>query len=371
IIGHFAGRGRLQTAGSRLIGSVEDEAIEFKAETYRLGTDSGKQELAKDITALANAGGGIILVGVKTQKSAHVLGDVAKEIRPFDSSLLNADQFSQVIKEWIQPPLKTPPKWVASKYDATKGLVIVEVPAATEESRPYLVTRYVDSGGKVNTTVFGYYVRHQAGVAAMSVESLHSIINRGLSDRLSRIDETLQRLVESDQEERTASLRLSHKTLIEAQFNRELQEATQEIGFQTLPNIVLGAYPMEAINLIGLFDPSRSELLPRLRTPVQFRSDGWDVAIDIPLENVHGRLRRQMKRENKLWQISNEGIALFLGRGDSRFLSHGPIDRKQNDPYLILPLALAELTLTFTTRCRQLYEFGLPRPKEITYTLCL
>jgi predicted HTH transcriptional regulator len=56
------------------VDAVETEHIEFKSEPYRLENDLQKQELAKDVSGLANAGGGVILIGFKTTKDATVLG---------------------------------------------------------------------------------------------------------------------------------------------------------------------------------------------------------------------------------------------------------------------------------------------------------
>jgi hypothetical protein len=45
----------------RFIGVAESLEVEFKGEPYRAEQDSQKFELAKDVTALANAAGGVIV----------------------------------------------------------------------------------------------------------------------------------------------------------------------------------------------------------------------------------------------------------------------------------------------------------------------
>jgi hypothetical protein len=62
--------------------AVETEHLEFKSEPYRLEHDLQKQELAKDVSALTNAGGGAILIGFKTTKDPAVLGDFVAALRP-------------------------------------------------------------------------------------------------------------------------------------------------------------------------------------------------------------------------------------------------------------------------------------------------
>lgn len=60
---------------NELIGTVEDEHLECKAAPYQLQSEHQKQELAKDVAGLANAGGGIILIGVRTERDPTHFGD--------------------------------------------------------------------------------------------------------------------------------------------------------------------------------------------------------------------------------------------------------------------------------------------------------
>jgi len=104
------GRGELESilaSGdfSRLLGVSETSWLEFKRDPYHLADDRNKQELAKDVTALANADGGIILLGVATTREAAHLGDEVKEIHPFTESLVNPEQYHQILSTWVYPGL--------------------------------------------------------------------------------------------------------------------------------------------------------------------------------------------------------------------------------------------------------------------------
>ena len=52
----------------RLIDESESEVLDFKEQPYVLITDKGRWELAKDVAALANSGGGCLVIGVGTIK---------------------------------------------------------------------------------------------------------------------------------------------------------------------------------------------------------------------------------------------------------------------------------------------------------------
>ncbi len=51
----------------RRIGAIEDGQFDAKSEPYRLSSgDPAKEELAKDVSALANSLGGIVAIGFTT-----------------------------------------------------------------------------------------------------------------------------------------------------------------------------------------------------------------------------------------------------------------------------------------------------------------
>ncbi len=87
-----------------LIGVIEDERLECKSGPYTLENDHQKLELAKDVSALANSGGGIILIGAKTEKDPAHLGDEIKEIRPFVQALIDTERYQNVVGDWVFPP---------------------------------------------------------------------------------------------------------------------------------------------------------------------------------------------------------------------------------------------------------------------------
>ena len=369
-----------------LRGVRETGQVEFKAEVYALNTDAQKQELAKDITSMANAKGGVIVLGVKTAKRIDVLGDVAVEIRQFEKSLLNADQLAQVVKNWIYPGIEVATKWISNINGADKGLVIIEVPAGHIELVPYLVTRYVNGEGKIDSTVFGYYVRNEATVSAMSFQELHSKIRRGhdqssLGNQIDRVEQTLERVVDrlahiDDGATRDNRTMLVADTLsgerpsinLHADFNRECEEAINAVGFDQEPSIVLAAYPSTKVEMKGLFARSESSLIDTLHNSPKLRGNGWDLHIDEPFQNIHGRLRRQLRDKAKLLQISRDGIIIFVAPGNWRFLSYSA-NMDDDAALLIQPFVLAHVALVFVMHCDAIYEFAQPAPDNINYVL--
>ena len=56
-----------------LIGKEEGLELEFKGSPYRLDVDAEKFELGKDVSGLANAEGGVIVIGVRTKRHLESL----------------------------------------------------------------------------------------------------------------------------------------------------------------------------------------------------------------------------------------------------------------------------------------------------------
>jgi len=65
-----------------LIGVFESQTLEFKLAPYQLGEDPGRAEFAKDICAMANGGGGLIVVGIETERDPDAGRDKSVRVRP-------------------------------------------------------------------------------------------------------------------------------------------------------------------------------------------------------------------------------------------------------------------------------------------------
>ena len=63
-----------------LLGEIESAEFECKAQPYAFDTDSGKRELAKDVSSFANSTGGYIFIGIKTKASSAHFGDEVEAI---------------------------------------------------------------------------------------------------------------------------------------------------------------------------------------------------------------------------------------------------------------------------------------------------
>lgn len=103
----------------------EQRDLDFKMIAYNPRDPQGKKELAKDLCAMANSGGGWIICGIKTDSEK----DTALELTPFDIDKNTTPNISTVARTMVQPPLmdmRVHP--IESPEKEGKYLVALEVP---------------------------------------------------------------------------------------------------------------------------------------------------------------------------------------------------------------------------------------------------
>jgi len=353
--------------------AVESERVEFKAEPYRLERDHHKQELAKDVSGLANAGGGIILIGFKTSKDAAVLGDYVTGLRPFPRAYFRIEQYQDIIQEWVYPSPNVTLSWFDSGDGS--GFAAIDVSEGAKEHLPYLIKRIVSDDGKRSEIVVGYVQRSQVNIQPSSVHQIHALLRSGLrmheiGAQYSLIQDTLQQLVATQSEVSEAKTVEANAAKKDAEFDRDKKQALSAAGFENMPNLLLAAYPAGPVRMRGLFDRTESDLINVLDQPPTLNGNGWDLTTGQPIENIHGRLRRGVKPGWKLLQLSREGILLFLARGDRGFLSYS-ITQQSDVPFFIVPFILAHCIFAFTLFSHHVFEYAEPEPLNLIYVLQL
>ncbi|WP_292063681.1 helix-turn-helix domain-containing protein [Brevundimonas sp. UBA7664] len=117
-----------------LIGVEESSNLEFKDGRSLLNEPEKKKEIAKDVSAMANAAGGTIVYGL------HERDSIATEIVGCDASHGKAEWFDQIITSNIEPKVQGVQ---VKRIDLPNGrlALLVEVPQATNfaphQSKPH------------------------------------------------------------------------------------------------------------------------------------------------------------------------------------------------------------------------------------------
>jgi hypothetical protein len=112
-----------------IINSAEETTyLEFKDGRSLNTDDKAKNEISKDVSAFANADGGILIYGIREDKH------IATELTPFDGDKFTKEWLEQVINSKVNPTPKYTIDPIRIDNDPKKSIYVVRIPKG---DRPY------------------------------------------------------------------------------------------------------------------------------------------------------------------------------------------------------------------------------------------
>lgn len=161
---------------SGLIGAQEGEWLEAKSQPWNLDTDFGKIELAQDVARLANAAGGVIVVGATTRK---VDGEeTVTQVGGIRPDLFSPYRARMTIDARVYPPVDGLTVRRVAIKNSSRAVGYVRVPSQDSAVQPFLV-----HGSIVGRKVEGAFVSivKRRGDQSLSVraEELHLWLTAG------------------------------------------------------------------------------------------------------------------------------------------------------------------------------------------------
>lgn len=357
---------------NQLIGSVENDIIEFKGAPYQLNNEYSKQELAKDVSGLANSKGGLILLGVATLINPTHHGEEVTEIKLYEKSIVNIKQYHDVLSSWIYPSLnQIDVRWISSSTDSKKGIIAVEIPKQPHTKKPFLVTRTIEETGKLNTIVFGYFERKRTNVEHISIGELHSIIRNGvqinaLTDQYENIQQILSQILSAQSSEGSQSISVRDVSTLRIE---RVSEALSAAALTSNPVFIISAIPVNNIEVKGLFESRDSEIVRLIEHPPEVRYGGFDIDTSSTPRIVRGLMRRAVSEKRNSLELWKDGTLIFTATGDAEFLSWGRYTPDMN--YLrINQIALIESTYLFVKLSEMIFSNHINTPlSEVEYVL--
>lgn len=153
-------------------GTTENLQLDFKEELPNLGSDKGKRELVKDITAFANTSGGTILYGVGEDKE-----NGSAIVKGIDCS--DVDRLKRHISSIIQG--NTDPALVRYEIEAIKvseGSYVIGIDVPKSWNAPHAV--------KVKKDTYRFYIRVNTENVPMDIPQIrdHIIANQALAEKI-------------------------------------------------------------------------------------------------------------------------------------------------------------------------------------------
>lgn len=346
---------------SELIGKFENEWLECKGQPYDLGRDDQKLELAKDITGLANADGGLLIIGYSTIRSDTHGDDQIHEIRAFPVDRFSQTQYESVLSNWIYPPIEglMISKFIVSE-EKISIIVCIDVPKVEGPNRPALVAKSIlDSNRKVEN-LMGYFVRKQSHVAHYDVKRIQALFRDGLRydqdvrDNFSSLLSAIESL--------KGNINQTFTPITDEDLQSRINKSRSAVELQGLPAIVLTATPSKVIDLSGIFESRSTDLVRLIESPPEVRSFGFNLGTGERSKIQEGKVRRAVDVGFKLIEAHRDGVLIFIGNGGENGLCWGR-PHLQSDSRLINQIALVEFVYLFCKLYKSAYASHL-KPED-------
>lgn len=319
-----------------LLGESETEHLDFKEQPYVLNTDKGKWELAKDVAALANSGGGCLVIGVSTDVPPDSEDEVAGAIKPFPQERFDVQQVRAALDaaSGVYPVIKGVAIRKFSRA-GDKALALVRVPPQAEDDQPFMTVRMVEGDEKRGVGI-GVPFRSGPHTYWTPPGQLH----RDLSDGR-RARSTPPPLASPPT---PAASPVQVKELVE----QRLTAIEQYMGWSEAPTLLLAAVPTvpQTVPIEGFYDPSG--IYGCAQSPPEIRHAGFGLAWPSEPENVDGSLINASADRQVLW-VDPDGSVFAAATGKQSFLTRSGGSRiaLEPEPRVINPTVLVEWTYLF------------------------
>lgn len=351
----------LLAAGDReqCVGLIEDERVECKAAPYRLDEERERLELAKDVSALANAQGGLIIVGLRTGRDENRRIDIVRGVSAFDQARFDIGQYARIVADWVYPPPQIRLTWFASQAEQGRGVAVIEV--APQADRPYVVSRLLTDQGRRVEVVIGYFERQQASAEPVTVHRLHSLLRDGM-----RFDEHLRAIAEAPQQRHSITAPVPARPPAPTMDERIAEAITvAELGDR--PTLVLAARLLQGVEIPGLVEALDAPVVQLIQNPPSVRRGGFNVFAGRKARLVRGELRRASGLGHRCLDVWRDGAIIFIAEGDGDFLCWSTPQNQLR----INPVPLYEIVYLFVELSKRVVEHAVPRPNPIEFSLDL
>jgi hypothetical protein len=188
----------------KLIGRAEDSVFEAKGrQPYDFTQPQAQYELAKDVSAFANAEGGWIIIGLKTRKVAERALDVVDALDLLAEANFRGNELKGRIEAFVKPEITgLEVRWVENGGTPGWGVGVIRIPKQNQDRKPFLIYHVIEDGAKLDHIVFGYSERVGDAANPLSFAQIQRRMQTGMSphaERLTRMEGQLDRIEEAMQ----------------------------------------------------------------------------------------------------------------------------------------------------------------------------
>lgn len=331
---------------SSIIDTPETAWLDFKSAPYQLDQPGQRWELAKDVAAFANKGGGMIVLGVKTRRHQLDTNEVAASVNPISKELIAADAYRSVIRDWIYPSVsEIDLKWFPPEITETRGLFLIDVPSQNMSDQLFVVRKHHEGGSSLPGAL-GIPIRDGADIYWLSAETLHARMQRGYREaqRQSGHPDALGMItLPSDRTRRQAPL--PRMEGVDKLASRRLRQLQIMQGWEEEAVYGLAALPPESAGGLPNFH-NRGGIAEVLRDPPSLRGAGFNLRVFGERQVIDGGVIYGGRRAI-VW-LEPSGVITAAGVGNRSWLGWAINDlRPTEGPTWINAIPLVEFTVEF------------------------
>ena len=316
-------------------------------------------ELAKDVSALANADGGFILIGVTTEIEPTSNGEVIRRISCFAPSLLNPNQYRNVISEWVIPSIDGLVFQLNPQItNPSEALVSIFVPHSATNRKPFIVSKIVSETDRIVGSYVGYFERTRDIVPPMKPAELRERLKDGLrfaelNSRLDNIEELVAKA--------TVPPNPVQPIIQEQELRPRMIQARREVGYPRGPSFSLLAWPLQATQFPDLFESHDAPVVRLLEHPPRIREAGFDLSTNQMSMIIEASRRRCLAPNRRLLEIWRDGVLICAMPGEDHHLCWG-MHSDATTGWRINNLALTETVFLFCEWTLQVFGYAVPPP---------
>lgn len=347
-----------------LIGLMECEWLDAKETPYHLDTSKQKLEIAKDVTAMANASGGIIVIGFDCEKQLTTAGEQISKVNWFPISLISPDKWNQILTDLVHPSPHGVSVRVFEAQD-DKGVAAIVIDAAAMTEKPYLVGKMMDENGTNIGSYFGYFQRKGDTTPPISIARIQQQLSAGM--RWSSIDQRLQAIETNIAAWAKAGPPAKRPSISESVRKERLTAARLAVDRHGDPIAYYMANAESHCDFPTLFTSRDERVVKLVDNPPQLRSRGFEIEAGNYSEIVQGQLRRNIVEHYKLIDLWRDGLFIYIAPGDEEFL--GWRMGGEDKPIHISNYVLAESILVFCWLMIFVFSEAEPKPSVLRLTV--
>jgi predicted HTH transcriptional regulator len=164
-----------------LIGAAESLWLEAKSVLYDLNKPEDRYELAKDVSAFANAEGGFLLIGFEEDQTDVTRPvPIIASLAPFPLTAFPVQKYLGMLDHYIHPELEGLRVYWKPDGEASKtGVGIIEVPPQAVERKYFLISNVVEENRPIKEIVVGLVQRRDTDNIPMDRNQLYQLMQQG------------------------------------------------------------------------------------------------------------------------------------------------------------------------------------------------